>query len=224
MAEHDDALAMKIAEIRTELVKWNRSDVLGRHRIGCIVSQIKGRPGQYGQAAVEQVARAIGYSASWVYACAEVAEAWDEQQLKEMLKERDALRGQPLTWSHLQEIASLQHAQTRGKWVRQVLERGLSVAQLRAELDGKPAAEPGDAGARPTIGRWIRDIQQMAEAAVSRQQRWLQDVPEQLASASLDARTRQEIDQALEKAREAKTGYEQLIEQLEEAVSATAGR
>ena len=161
----DGPLADMQREIERELAKWNRSDVLGRHRIGQKVNQIKADEQTYGEGAVERIAKHIGYSPTWLYACGQVAETWSEEQLKEMLQERDQVRGRPLCWSHFVLIGELTSSQQRKKWVRRTLQQGLTVAQLAAELKNSPPPESQDPSAESgSLAKGIRDIRQEANA------------------------------------------------------------
>lgn len=121
MGDHADlanaALQAKLKQIQTELARWNRGNVLGRHRIGQLVHEMLKGPATYGQEVVPWLARQLGCSKTWLYDGQMVAEAWNQEQIGELMKERDAKRGQPITWSHLVPLASLTDGRQRRKWI-----------------------------------------------------------------------------------------------------------
>ena len=221
----ENPLEPKIREIRHELAKWNKSDVLGRHRIGQIVKQVRAKQKHYGSHAVERIGNALGFGTSWVYECAWVAETWSESELRELLQLRDAVHGQPLTWSHLAIIARLTDRGDRKRYIESALAEGWTVAQLKAQIHETPESEEAQqSGPAPRIRPWVRDIKQTCDTALSKQQQWVGTVVNELENGvELDEAARTELEQALNSAQQARDGYEQLIQKLSEATGRSSG-
>ena len=220
-----EAVAAQLKSIRRELAKWNTGDVLGRHRIGALIAEMIRKRDTYGQKIVPRVARELGFNENWVYDCVMVAETWNATSLGALLKQRDAVRGQPLSWSHLVLLASVVDGRERRRWINHVLAEGLTTRELKAALDADPAADGADeadevdgeetetdsGGGAELALRWLRHIRAGAEAVLGQQRSWARALAEEL---DLDERGRAEAEAALAKAQEARDAYDELIDRL----------
>jgi hypothetical protein len=126
--------------IRRLLANVTAADARGRHRVGQIVVEIRRSNERYGARAVPLLAEALARDESTLYRYASVAEAWDEAALESVLDRRMPGR-EPLSWSHLLELAAIPSPERRERLLNEVLQRGLSVRAL-ADLARGKEAEP----------------------------------------------------------------------------------
>ena len=122
--------------IRKLLANVTASDVRARHRVGQIVVEIRQSDERYGARAVPLLAEALARDESTLYRYASVAEAWSEAALESLL-DRRMPGGEPLSWSHLLELAAIPSAEHRERVLNDVLVRGLSVRALSELARGK---------------------------------------------------------------------------------------
>ncbi len=220
----EKALEAKVQEIRSDLNEWNQGDVRGRHRIGKHIAGIKDNAQKYGIHAVEKIAKEIGYSDSWLYDCASVAETWTDREIERLLKRMDQKRDQPLSWTHLVLISEIDDKKKRKSWVDDTLQNGWTVRELKAQMNQEPEFDDSDPGqaSRPTL-RWLANIQAIAESDVSKQQQWGKTL------FSLDgpgieitsAEDKDSLDQAIEAVENARKGYTELLRQLRRTAKQT---
>ena len=132
-----DGLPMATLEqLKTLYSQWNRGDIMGRHAIGLIVADLTEGP-TYGTGAVVNAARALGTSPSWLHDARKVAEAWDADDLAELLQAVDAGSGRPLSWSHLIELAEHPVAGERRDIALEASREHLNVQGLRDRLKAR---------------------------------------------------------------------------------------
>jgi hypothetical protein len=131
--------------LRRLLASATTNDVRARYRIGQVVAEIKTREDRYGARAVPLLAAALGRDETTLYRYASVAETWDEGALEELLLKRMPM-GEPISWSHLLELATVRSPEARARLLNETLVRGLSVRALAAMARGVP---PIDLGASP---------------------------------------------------------------------------
>jgi CheY-like chemotaxis protein len=83
-----------------------------------------------GSSIFEACARAVGLSRQTLQPYATVAARWTGPELRRLLAERRNVRGEPISISHLVELARLSNP-TRDEWLERVYAEGLTVRQLR---------------------------------------------------------------------------------------------
>jgi CheY-like chemotaxis protein len=88
-----------------------------------------------GTSIFEACARAVGLSRQTLQPYATVAARWTGPELRQLLAERRNVRGEPISISHLVELARLSNP-TRDEWLERVYAEGLTVRQLRDLLRG----------------------------------------------------------------------------------------
>lgn len=122
-------------------------DARVHYRMGVIVAQVRRRPDVYGPRGVAMLAASVGAAVPNLYRCATVAERWTEPELEGLLS-RTRRDGQPLSWSHLVVLASIEGEAARAMLLERVLSGSLSVRALMAfvQRDGDGSDPVGDAG------------------------------------------------------------------------------
>jgi CheY-like chemotaxis protein len=88
-----------------------------------------------GASIIEACARAVGLSRQTLQPYATVAARWTGPELRQLLAERRNKFGEPISISHLVELARLSNP-TRDEWLERVFAEGLTVRQLRDLLRG----------------------------------------------------------------------------------------
>ncbi|WP_394838669.1 hypothetical protein LVJ94_17400 [Pendulispora rubella] len=113
--------------VRTEEVAWTR------YRIGRLIADVKATEGLYGQGAITELAAALGFSEPTLYRFALVAETWSERQLKALLA-RKTPHGEPLSFSHLVQLAQVADETLRREMLASAMNHGTSVRQLSKQI------------------------------------------------------------------------------------------
>jgi hypothetical protein len=157
------ALQDKITVVQRLLAEADATEARTRHKVGEVVLDIRNSESTYGLRAVERMARALGRDKATLYHYAEVAAAWSAGDLEALLRRHNP-HGQPLSWSHLVELAGVA-PDRRGDLVEQVLREGLSVRALAA-IVREPSLEAETAcGGEAAIARFIAVVERAAACA-----------------------------------------------------------
>jgi hypothetical protein len=82
---------------------------------------------------IDACARALGVSRQTLAPYALVASHWSAAELKHLLAERRNVHGDPISISHLVELAKLD-PEDRDRWLERTFAGGLTVRELRAGL------------------------------------------------------------------------------------------
>jgi hypothetical protein len=139
------------------------SDARARYRVGTIVAEIKKREDRYGTRAVTLLATALGRDETTLYRYATVAETWSESALADLLLKRMPC-GEPLSWSHLLELAAIASPEHRERLIQEALNEGLSVRALAALGRGEWTRGGHRAALPPSLSRLERIIKISATA------------------------------------------------------------
>lgn len=131
------ALREQYDSLRRLLATATAADVKARYRVAQLVAEIKTREDRYGARAVPLLAAALRRDESTLYRYATVAETWDETALADVMLMRLPNR-EPLSWSHLLELAAVTSPETRERLLQETLAAGLSVRALAALSRGEP--------------------------------------------------------------------------------------
>ena len=127
---------------------------------------------EYGKKSVAKIARALGRDASLLYDAGRVAKTWAPQRFAELVNKRDKVRGNRLSWSHFVELESIDGSGRRGLFLKQTLEEGLSVRDLKKEIAG-PKPEEGSANDQATnVAKALRNFKAASETMVQNAPRW----------------------------------------------------
>ncbi|WP_394832168.1 hypothetical protein LVJ94_37195 [Pendulispora rubella] len=123
------ALRERYEELQTLLAEATGKDVRARYRIGRLIADVKGSEQRYGARAVKNLAAALGRDEATLYRFALVAEAWTASELETLLA-RKTPHGEPLSFSHLVELAQMSNKSERTEMLEYALAYGVSVREL----------------------------------------------------------------------------------------------
>ncbi|WP_437656776.1 hypothetical protein [Sorangium sp. So ce1182] len=161
------ALRRECEKLRADLASAGTDDAKARYRLGALVNTIQEDADKYGKRGVEQLARALGFDKTLLYRHAKVASCWSLKELSELLQS-ESVTGLPISFSHLQLLATVTNSKKREKYVEVVLNQGLSVRKLKRLL--APRAKPeAEASSTPGAARALRRLRVASE-------NWLQRV------------------------------------------------
>ncbi|WP_394822128.1 hypothetical protein [Pendulispora albinea] len=181
------------------LAEATGKDVRARYRIGRLIKDVKGSEQRYGARAVKNLAAALGRDEATLYRFALVAEAWTEEDL-DVLLARKTPHGEPLSFSHLVELAQIQDKNRRSEMLEFALSYGASVREL-IDAIADPGAERTDnngADPAPSIDSLLRRVASTCDAV----QRKI-EISERLLSQlerSTDPKSTNSIDELLSRA------------------------
>ncbi len=146
------------------LAEATGKDVRARYRIGRLIADVKLSEQRYGARAVKNLAAALGRDEATLYRFALVAEAWNEQEL-EILLERKTPHGEPLSFSHLVELAQVSNKTTRQEMLEFALCYGVSVREL-IDAIADTGSQRSDRGADgvPSIDSLLRRVATTCDA------------------------------------------------------------
>jgi len=119
------ALRERYEELQTLLAEATGKDVRARYRIGRLIADVKGSEQRYGARAVKNLAAALGRDEATLYRFALVAEAWTASEL-DVLLARKTPHGEPLSFSHLVELAQMANKTERTEMLEYALAYGVS--------------------------------------------------------------------------------------------------
>jgi hypothetical protein len=154
-------------KIREDLAASGSDDAKIRHRLGALVNDIQDKPDRYGQRGVEQLAAALGYDKTLLYRHAKVAACWSVKELSDLLR-RQSVTGLPITFSHLQLLATVTSPKKREKYLDAVLTEGLSVRDLKRRLEPVAKAETEESSSTPDAARALRGLRVASETWLER--------------------------------------------------------
>ncbi|WP_434043943.1 MULTISPECIES: hypothetical protein [Sorangium] len=162
------ALRKECDKIREALASAGTDDAKARYRLGALVNTIQEDAEKYGKRGVEQLAVVLGYDKTLLYRHARVAACWSLKELSELLQ-RESVTGIPLSFSHLQLLATVTSSKKREKYVDVVLNQGLSVRKLKRLLTPRVKPEAEASSSTPDAARALRGLRVASE-------NWLQRV------------------------------------------------
>jgi hypothetical protein len=116
--------------LRLRIVESAIGDIRARYDLGTLVHELRYR---FGTMPVKELARLQNMAPATLRRLARVTETICSTEFDEYLALRNVC-GQPLTWSHIEELAESRSVEVRRRCARQVLSEGLSIAALRALL------------------------------------------------------------------------------------------
>jgi hypothetical protein len=190
---------------RRLLATSTSADVRARHRVGAIVAEIKVSEDRYGARAVTLLSQALGKDETTLYRYAMVAETWNEEEIAEILLRRTPT-GEPVSWSHLLELAAVTSASDRARYLNQAISHGLSVRQL-AQLARRGTLLPGHHARTLTVP--LSRLRRLVDACGSIERRFVLD---DAFVDSLDTSTG-DAEKILTEARAAQARIVRLLEQ-----------
>ncbi|WP_394842729.1 hypothetical protein LZC95_37365 [Pendulispora brunnea] len=152
------ALRERYEELQTLLAEATGKDVRARYRIGRLIADVKGSEQRYGARAVKNLAAALGRDEATLYRFALVAEAWTESELETLLA-RKTPHGEPLSFSHLVELAQMASKSERTEMLEYALAYGVSVRELiDAIADTGEGRNDSPNDAPPSIDSLLRRV------------------------------------------------------------------
>ncbi|WP_438033677.1 hypothetical protein [Sorangium sp. So ce204] len=190
------ALRKECDNIRRELASTGAEDAKVRHRLGALVNAIQKEPNKYGQRGVEQLARALGFDKTLLYRHAKVAECWSSRELSELLR-RKSVTGLPISFSHLQLLATVTSAKKRNDYIEAVLTEGLSVRDLKRRLAPAASKASRKQPSPPDAEHALRGLQTTLETWTDRVELLEAEVLPALDSAPPSPELRSKYEQAL---------------------------
>jgi hypothetical protein len=125
-------------DARRLLATTTAADARARYKVGAIVVEIKRSEELYGSRAVATLAAALGRNETTLYRYSAVAEAWTEKEFEDLLLKRMP-GGEPLSWCHLHELASVEQLDKRARLLSEALVKGLSHRDLCTLAHGDSA-------------------------------------------------------------------------------------
>jgi hypothetical protein len=160
---HDaSAFDHKCEAIRQLLASATCDEARVRYRVGVHVREIMCDETKYGGRAVVRLAEAIDRDAATLYRYALVPERWNESAFSELLELRTP-RGEPLSWTHLVELASVDSDDERTALTMRALREGLSARALASLL--RCALEPSPQNGIARLKRIALSLQSVKKRA-----------------------------------------------------------
>lgn len=190
------ALRKECDKICEALAIAGTEDAKVRHRLGALVNAIQDDADKYGKRGVEQLAVALGYDKTLLYRHAKVAACWSSKELSELLR-RESATGLPISFSHLQLLATVTSARKRNDYIEAVLAEGLSVRDLKRRL--APAAEKASRkqSSQPDAEHALRGLQTTLETWTDRVELLEAEMLPALDSAPPSSELRSKYEQTL---------------------------
>jgi len=128
---------------------------------------------KYGDKTIIKIARALGRDKTLLYDAGCVAETWTQRQFEKLLTRRDKVRGNRLSWSHFIELAKkVIDSDRRGQLIKKVLNEGLSVRELKRQIDGPKPEEDGEKDENTNVARALRNFTAAGETIVTKASHW----------------------------------------------------
>ncbi|WP_438040210.1 hypothetical protein [Sorangium sp. So ce128] len=190
------ALRKECDKICEALAVAGTDDAKVRHRLGALVNAIQDDADKYGQRGVEQLAVALGYDKTLLYRHAKVAACWSPKELSELLR-RESVTGLPISFSHLQLIATVTSPKKREGYIETVLAEGLSVRDLKRRLAPAAARASRNQSLQPDAEHALRGLQATLETWTDRVDLLVTEVLPALGSAPPSPELRAKYEQAL---------------------------
>jgi hypothetical protein len=208
-------LRQQYDQARRLLATTTASDARSRYKVGTIVLEIKRSEDRYGTRAVATLAAALGRNETTLYRYSAVAEAWSEMELEEILLKRMP-GGEPLSWCHLQELASVGALDKRARLMNEALVKGLSHRELCALAHGTSATT---LPVRP-LGAPLTRLKRLAVACDRFERLAVDDATIERALAATPERAGEIVGRALEAQTRALEVLERNITALKKAAAA----
>jgi hypothetical protein len=191
------AFEAKCTKVLEDFNKWNGTDIKGRLVIGQHLNDLAQAPNHYGNNAVEQVARRVGYSVSTLYNWRNIATTYNQTEIDKLVTTQTQKGAPVINWSHLELLAQLSDDEQRHKWEDAVIQKSLSAKELRRRLekgvspesDKETAEKSTDASTLP----WLRDMNQAGQSAKSRLENGNKGLTKAIDSNGYDHKTVQEM-------------------------------
>jgi len=141
------ALLAATEVVRGLLAETARGEVLGRHKAGTFLREVKGAPGAYGERCIERIGAELGISAATLYRYVAVAEIWSTGEIQAENTKIDKF-GHPLSWSHFVALSQIPDRDIRQRLLAESLKHGWSARDLKIHIAGasqpRPSTEPVD--------------------------------------------------------------------------------
>jgi len=157
------ALRERYEELQKLLAEATGKDVRARYRIGRLIADVKVSEQRYGARAVKNLAMALGRDEATLYRFALVAEAWNDREL-EVLLARKTPHGEPLSFSHLVELAQVSNKTARDEMLEFALNYGVSVRELIEAIADTGAQRSERADGSPSIDSLLRRVATTCDA------------------------------------------------------------
>ncbi len=158
-------------ELMREMLSSSTADLVhSRHRVGVTILEIRNAPDKYGARAVSLVALALGRDETTLYRYGQVAVRWDAHQIAALMK-RENVFGEPLSWSHLIELAGIDAKSRRDELTERALTEGLSVREL-ASMIHDPSSSRLREGESPSMTSVLKAIFRVSESLLREAERW----------------------------------------------------
>lgn len=118
-------------DIRRRAEDLTRADLMTKHHIGTRINAMLSDENTYGSNAVGKLAIALNVSKDYLYKLKHIAVVWTKDELQEIvdLSTGDSTK-MPVTYSHLEVLASIPKKSKRDKLLARVMDHWLTVQQL----------------------------------------------------------------------------------------------
>jgi hypothetical protein len=147
----NDALERLFGLVKAARIK----DAQFKYDVGRIVDGVRKDKNKYGKRSVETLAILLEYDKSILNDYANVAETWSAEEFAEILQRQNGIQFPP-TFSHLIELARLTTKNERDEKLEQVVDKSLTVHQLRTSLRSESASnESGESDGEPEAARFV---------------------------------------------------------------------
>jgi hypothetical protein len=210
--------------LKNKIENHNRRDIIVAHEIGLIISELLANERKYGESAVPEIAKALGGALRLedLWDLRAFANAFSKAKIQELAKTRTA-GGNLLSFDHLRLIAR-QRGSERDRWLKYVVEHGLTAAELGAAISEKYAQKtqtksPTIKPPRGILGG-LKQIRVYFDAITKRIGIWDRHVFSAIQKSSSDTCTDdllQQLDETLETQRAAINNAEHIIGRVEQA-------
>lgn len=157
--EQEGKLNGAIAEVKQKLASAERGDLLARHAVAVVILEVKDAA-KYGENALERMQEEIGLDRATLYRYASVAEAWTKTDFAKLC-DRTNSKQMPLTWSHLELLATVRDGRSRKALLERALKEALTVRGLSAAMKGKGGGKerPEDGEEADSLEELVREME-----------------------------------------------------------------
>ncbi len=136
-------------EISAKFEKQNAASVWFYYEVGLTAKKAHANAPEYGDGAIEKLAMATTVDRGLIYKAITLTNFATKDELKKIL-ERRTVKGEPVSWSHLAQIMSVEDKKQFHQMVDTILEKNLSIRQLRDEMKKRAY---GGGGSRQLVPR-----------------------------------------------------------------------
>jgi len=171
VAKVNAPLKAVIQKAKKLLAKLTGKDVATKHAVALMVRKVTSdeQGKKYGKKAVKNLMAALKIDRASLYRWGKVVEVWPTRSGMEKVLSRRNCHGDPITWSHLELLAEVPADSTREELLSIVLEKGLSVRELRLQA-GVKKTRKGPTKTLPL--RQVGTIWKQADVLMQEQLRW----------------------------------------------------